>query len=302
VKQLTLERDQLVIQLEKSQDMLMNFQQELQQSESELQREREENRRLKGEQRRMPQDVDRGTKEMLDNKDRELGRLQQQVQTVQKERDKEKDRCEKLEKVLQQIGVQGDLEIEQWRKAVETERARADAAEKTVSDLQKRVQGTEKQMQAMQQQMAQMQQQATAMAPADNREEMMRMRKELDKAHEELKNGAVERERFQAQLEMLVQELEKNQVSWRIAQTSTGVLLFVNVCLCAWIYSLEEKLVYLFSFKCAFFDLSYYFLLLVFTVNPYFKDSSSHYQHIQCSSKFSPTPQDKISCHFKEGG
>lgn len=38
-------RDQLIQQLEKSQDMLMNFQQELNVTEQELQRQREENKR-----------------------------------------------------------------------------------------------------------------------------------------------------------------------------------------------------------------------------------------------------------------
>lgn len=38
-------RDQLIQQLEKSQDMLMNFQQELTATEQELQRQREDNKR-----------------------------------------------------------------------------------------------------------------------------------------------------------------------------------------------------------------------------------------------------------------
>lgn len=42
-KQLTTERDQLVVQLEKSQEMLMNFQKELNGAEQELQRLRQEN-------------------------------------------------------------------------------------------------------------------------------------------------------------------------------------------------------------------------------------------------------------------
>ena len=39
-----------------------------------------------------------------------------------------------------------------------------------------------------------------------------KLRKELEKAQKEVKEGAVERERFQSQLEMLVQELEQKQV------------------------------------------------------------------------------------------
>ena len=43
-------------------------------------------------------------------------------------------------------------------------------------------------------------------------EEVDKIKKDLEKAQKEVKEGAVERERFQAQLEMLVQELEQKQV------------------------------------------------------------------------------------------
>ena len=39
------------------------------------------------------------------------------------------------------------------------------------------------------------------------------MKKDLEKAQKEVKEGAIERERFQQQLEMLVQELEQKQVT-----------------------------------------------------------------------------------------
>jgi predicted nucleic acid-binding Zn-ribbon protein len=250
---------------------------------------------MKGNQRHMPQDVDRGNKEMLENKDREIGRLQQQVQAVQKEKDKEKDRCEKLEKVLQQIGVQGDLEIEQWRKAVEAERVRADTAEKTVSELQIKAQGTEKQMQVMQQQMAQLEQQAVAAAPAaGNKDEVMKLHKELDKAQQDLKNAAVERERFQAQLEMLVQELERNQVSWRIAQTSTGVLTCVSV------VCLTKSL--LISIHFLLFLCAYIIYMSVFTVKPsYVKKYFPQLSHMtlppsSCSSIVLLLPSHEFLC------
>jgi hypothetical protein len=40
-----------------------------------------------------------------------------------------------------------------------------------------------------------------------------KLRRDLEKAQKEVKEGDIEKERFQAQLEMLVQELEKKQVS-----------------------------------------------------------------------------------------
>ena len=42
--------------------------------------------------------------------------------------------------------------------------------------------------------------------------ELDKVKKDLEKAQKELQEGAVEKERFQAQLEMLVQELEQKQV------------------------------------------------------------------------------------------
>ena len=42
--------------------------------------------------------------------------------------------------------------------------------------------------------------------------ELNKVKKDLGKAQKELQEGAVEKERFQAQLEMLVQELEQKQV------------------------------------------------------------------------------------------
>lgn len=43
--------------------------------------------------------------------------------------------------------------------------------------------------------------------------DVQRLLSELDRCQAELKNGTIERERLQAQLEMLVQELERNQVT-----------------------------------------------------------------------------------------
>ncbi len=47
---------------------------------------------------------------------------------------------------------------------------------------------------------------------------MEKLRRDLEKAQKEVKEGDIEKERFQAQLEMLVQELEKKQVGNRESQ------------------------------------------------------------------------------------
>ena len=49
-------------------------------------------------------------------------------------------------------------------------------------------------------------------AKGTSTEEMDKLKKDLEKSQKEVKEGAVERERYQAQLEMLVQELEQKQV------------------------------------------------------------------------------------------
>ncbi|KAG5882397.1 hypothetical protein JTB14_020537 [Gonioctena quinquepunctata] len=212
IKQLTMERDQLVMQLEKSQDMLMNFQQELNHSEAELEKQKAEVARLKAEQKKMGQDMERGTKDILDNRDKEIAKLQQQLQALQKERETHRQRADKAEKLLHESGARGDSELEQWRKVVQQETDRADQAEKAAQDLQKRIQVMEKQLQQQLQQMAQYQKDRGIQPPPRDDKEIERLRRELEKSQAEVKNSFTEKERLQAQLEMLVQELERNQL------------------------------------------------------------------------------------------
>jgi hypothetical protein len=54
-----------------------------------------------------------------------------------------------------------------------------------------------------------------------------KLRRDLEKAQKEVKEGDIEKERFQAQLEMLVQELEKKQVSQR-ESPNQGILRTKN--------------------------------------------------------------------------
>ena len=65
ITQLTTERDQLVRQLEKSQDMLLSFQQDLNMTENELKRVTIENRRLR-------EEAGASEKGMMESKEREI--------------------------------------------------------------------------------------------------------------------------------------------------------------------------------------------------------------------------------------
>lgn len=71
-------------------------------------------------------------------------------------------------------------------------------------------------------------------------EQLEKLNKELQKAHKDLQEAAVERERFQAQLEMLVQELEQKQVKqWR-KSFSWKALHSCGICF-EWWYSSAPK-------------------------------------------------------------
>ncbi len=78
------ERDTLVTQLEKSQEMLVTFQQELQGCDAELAATRKDNDRLKREQDQMMRDQEKGSRDLLHTKEQEFQRLQQQVRTLKR--------------------------------------------------------------------------------------------------------------------------------------------------------------------------------------------------------------------------
>merc|ERR1712072_1210396 len=104
ISQLTTERDQLVRQLEKSQDMLLSFQQDLNLTESELKRANDENRRLREETTLTPD------KSILDSKEKQIKKLGEKIRTLEAEydaschaKDEQKMRADKLEREKQPL-------------------------------------------------------------------------------------------------------------------------------------------------------------------------------------------------------
>merc|ERR1711953_847166 len=104
ISQLTTERDQLVRQLEKSQDMLLSFQQDLNLTESELKRANDENRRLREETCLTPD------KSILDSKEKQIKKLNEKIRTLEAEydaschaKDEQKMRADKLEREKQPL-------------------------------------------------------------------------------------------------------------------------------------------------------------------------------------------------------
>lgn len=74
MSQLSGERDQLVRQLEKSQEMLLSFQQDLNLTENELKRITAENRRLK-------EEADKSERGILESKEKEINNLNDKGRT-----------------------------------------------------------------------------------------------------------------------------------------------------------------------------------------------------------------------------
>merc|ERR1712223_866288 len=91
ITQLNTERDQLVRQLEKSQDMLLSFQQDLNMTENELKRVTNENRRLRDE-------AGASEKGIQESKEREIRQLNDKIRTMERDYDEllQKESREKI--------------------------------------------------------------------------------------------------------------------------------------------------------------------------------------------------------------
>jgi len=168
LERLTVERDQLVKQLEKSQDMLMNFQQELQQAEAALAAKNKGQSTSEQEAQRLRQDLEKARR-LADNAAQELTKLQAHKEAEAQQLSKETE-------VLRQEMLRMSKELQH---AKETGNATKDIAAAAGRDAA----------------------------------EIARLNKDLEGAKGALHNANVERDRFQAQLEMLVQELEQKQVT-----------------------------------------------------------------------------------------
>merc|ERR1712061_956142 len=97
-------RDQLVRQLEKSQDMLLSFQQDLNLTESELKRANDENRRLREETTLTPD------KSILDSKEKQIKKLNEKIRNLEKDydealnaKDEQKMRADRAEREKQPL-------------------------------------------------------------------------------------------------------------------------------------------------------------------------------------------------------
>ena len=175
--------------------------------------------------------LEKGSKEILEAKENEIQKLSERVKSLESEVQMLKDdksalerQKNELEKALQNGGqhanhseagasdkVDSGMVAEKEKKIAELSE-QIKVYKNELSDKQKEAQHEKQELQKVIEEMREELKKgggSGALPP-----EVEALNKELSKAKQEVKEAAVERERFQSQLEMLVQELEQKQVSF----------------------------------------------------------------------------------------
>jgi len=183
-----------------------------------------DNDRLKTEQSSMTNGLEKGSKEILEAKENEIKKLTERVKTLETEVQTlktekialEKQRDE-LEKALKDGGKVDNIDVaNKEKKIIElTEQIKTYKAE--LSDKQKEFQQEKLELKkVIEEQRDQLKNGTTDTGDGSksttSNAEVEAMNKELVKAKQEIQEAAIEKERFQSQLEMLVQELEQKQI------------------------------------------------------------------------------------------
>ena len=150
--------------------------------------------------------MEKGSKEILESKEQEIKKLsdivfdlRNQVENLTREKDA-------LEKERNDLMMKSSDNPDQTKKILDlTEQIKVYKME--ISDKQKEFAHEKAELQKVIEEQKSQIQKGSVMPP-----DFEKLNKELSKAQTEVKEAAVERERFQSQLEMLVQELEQKQV------------------------------------------------------------------------------------------
>lgn len=230
-----------------------------------MSRVKEENQRLRNDKSALANGIEKGTREVMESKDKEIDKLQVVALTLSKftisdlikSRTQERVAC--LENEVCQLKQEKDAlerELENVQKAFEDESAskvdRTDGERNPkVKELMKLIESHKLELEAKQREFEDEKRELLKVISEQNDRlkaekkevaessgpEVERMSKELQKAQKDLQEAAVERERFQAQLEMLVQELEQKQVRLKITNHS----LYFNAILHEKIFCLTRR-------------------------------------------------------------
>lgn len=184
--------------------------------EADLKRAHEDNDKLKSEHSTLSNGgLEKGSKEILEAKENEIHKLTERVKSLESEvqllkADKaalEMQRDE-LEKALKDGGQSNVVDLAAKEKKIAELNEQIKIYKNELADKQKEFQHEKNELsKVIEEQRDQLQK-----GPASGGPDTEALNKELTKAKQEIKEAAVERERFQSQLEMLVQELEQKQV------------------------------------------------------------------------------------------
>ena len=172
--------------------------------------------------------LEKGSKEILEAKENEIQKLSERVKSLESEVQMLKDdksalerQKNELEKALQnggqhannvEAGGSDKVDSAENQKKIAELSEQIKVYKNELSDKQKEAQHEKQELQKVIEEMREELKKgggSGALPP-----EVEALNKELSKAKQEVKEAAVERERFQSQLEMLVQELEQKQVSF----------------------------------------------------------------------------------------
>ena len=172
--------------------------------------------------------LEKGSKEILEAKENEIQKLSERVKSLESEVQMLKDdksalerQKNELEKALQnggqhannvEAGGSDKVDSAENQKKIAELSEQIKVYKNELSDKQKEAQHEKQELQKVIEEMREELKKgggSGALPP-----EVEALNKELSKAKQEVKEAAVERERFQSQLEMLVQELEQKRVSF----------------------------------------------------------------------------------------
>ncbi len=197
IQQLTSERDQLVRQLEKSQDMLLSFQQDLNLTENELKRVAGENKRLKDESEKSERGV-------LESKEKEIRSLNDRIRAMEYDYDdalqkhaREKMKADKAERDVTSLQNKIDqLEAESRARRKESMGAAAGAADTAKFEMEIARLSKERDTARTELEVCRRDLDRVESELARTREELARLREESSRASENLEKGS--RETLQA--------------------------------------------------------------------------------------------------------
>ena len=175
----------------------------------------------------MTNGLEKGSKEVLEAKENEIKKLsennkklQSEIEQLKKEKTALEKQREELEKALKDGGKVDSVDAANKEKKITELNEQIKIMKAELSDKQKEFQHEKLELKkVIDEQREQIQKGGNNKQTPDGKQtapspDVEALNKKLSKAEMEIQEAAIEKERFQSQLEMLVQELEQKQVKF----------------------------------------------------------------------------------------